>query len=740
MSADQTAGIIFIMADNLFLSWKKRISSEKNTFLPYMGIAGIIFILTVAVFFVMAYVTSDPGETVQSISWNYAYTDDDSFIPENQLKIYNRQNPIITESGAVKKYLYLTNTFEPDEKDRTLVLLTDHSPMKVSLDGKEIYNNQFDQAEYVGNRYNAIVLPADTRETKVEVIMALPLSVQFDTHFSDTDNPAFEMNTGLYIGAFFFLVGILSLIAFIILSIIRKQYVRTMMTSLSLAYMGIAIFAYTILGCTYILNGRIWLNIFTLILHTSFILPLIHIINWQTSRKLIIIIVSVDTLLSAALMLLSFTPLIFKISLILMTLFTCVSAFSCAFMSLRTLQNRTQYSVPIFVISFSHFLISILSGILLCARRPEMYIYLICMAIVEVLSVFEYIYIMNYQYKKKIAEEYDKGEKYKKTVDDISIFIKNMLSCESKDDFFETAVKEIRTLLVNYDEKNKDCRICTGLRETDSYREIINENIEGCDYYIIEKNSDQSGRNCIFTGTYFEYIFRKGGIYGIIHVENINNGLDVFFVSMIEAAYCGVETSFENVFFEETNRSKTVVFEELAENSEIANGYSPSHLENIATYSYHLCKALNMDDETAKKVSLASRLHDIGKIAVPKDIINKRGKLSEDERILVAAHAEFGYRILCAYNDDLLICAAEIARYHHERYDGSGTNGLIGEEIPLNARIVTICDIYDALTTARPYKEAWSKKRSLGYLSDNSGKLVDPKLLDLFKEYIEQQD
>ncbi len=76
--------------------------------------------------------------------------------------------------------------------------------------------------------------------------------------------------------------------------------------------------------------------------------------------------------------------------------------------------------------------------------------------------------------------------------------------------------------------------------------------------------------------------------------------------------------------------------------------------------------------------------------------------------------------------------AAEIARYHHEHYDGTGQNGLAGEEIPLSARIVSICDVFDALISERSYKKPWSKERSLAYIKDNAGKLFDPELVKIF--------
>ncbi len=217
----------------------------------------------------------------------------------------------------------------------------------------------------------------------------------------------------------------------------------------------------------------------------------------------------------------------------------------------------------------------------------------------------------------------------------------------------------------------------------------------------------------------------------IFHFENIVGGLDVFFDSMVEAAYCGLETSYENTFGTST-RSVDLILGELAENAELNNGYSLDHLSHICTLTLRFCRAMGMDEEQAQSMSVAAKLHDLGKIAIPLSIINKDGRLTEEEQVIVASHTEFGYLILSAYDEPLLKQAAEIARYHHEHYDGTGQNGLADEKIPLSARIVSICDVFDALISERSNKKPWSKERSLAYIKDNAGKLFDPELVKIF--------
>ena len=394
--------------------------------------------------------------------------------------------------------------------------------------------------------------------------------------------------------------------------------------------------------------------------------------------------------------------------------------------------RRTQYSAAVFVVLVYYFLMSVLAAVLLLQRSVSLYIYNVAVPTLVVSGVIGYIYFVTYRFERKNAELYHQSKRYGNSVENISRFIRTMLTCDDKEAFYETAVNEITRLVTLYSDGNKDLCCCVGVRGDDGYTEKLNRGVSGCRYDIIERNSVVNRKNCICSDTYFEYLLEKDARKHVIfHFENISGGLDVFFVSMIEAAYCGLETSYENTFGTAV-RSVDLILEELAENAELNNGYSLDHLSHISTLTYRLCRAVGLDEEEARSMSVAAKLHDLGKIAIPLNIINKEGRLTEEERVIVASHTEFGYLILSAYDDPLLKQAAEIARYHHERYDGTGHNGLAGESIPLSARIVAICDVYDALISERSYKKPWSRERSLAYIRDNAGKLFDPKLTEIF--------
>jgi HD-GYP domain-containing protein (c-di-GMP phosphodiesterase class II) len=153
----------------------------------------------------------------------------------------------------------------------------------------------------------------------------------------------------------------------------------------------------------------------------------------------------------------------------------------------------------------------------------------------------------------------------------------------------------------------------------------------------------------------------------------------------------------------------------------------------MARYSSLIARAIGMDADYVETVERAAPLHDIGKIGIPDQILRKPARLDSEESIVMRQHAVMGYEILKDSPSKYLRMGALIALGHHEKVDGTGyPNGLVGDHIPLPARIVAVADVYDALTSVRPYKEAWSNERALAFLVDSRGTHLDAELVDAF--------
>jgi len=168
----------------------------------------------------------------------------------------------------------------------------------------------------------------------------------------------------------------------------------------------------------------------------------------------------------------------------------------------------------------------------------------------------------------------------------------------------------------------------------------------------------------------------------------------------------------------------------LGRAAEFKDNETGLHVLRMSGYSRVLAQKVTGDDSWSELLFNAAPMHDIGKIGIPDNVLLKPGKLDPEEWAIMQKHVEYGVDILGLPESDLLILAVEVAQYHHEKWDGTGyPAGVSGENIPLSARIVAIADVFDALTSERPYKAAWSVEKALALIESESGKHFDPELV-----------
>ena len=187
----------------------------------------------------------------------------------------------------------------------------------------------------------------------------------------------------------------------------------------------------------------------------------------------------------------------------------------------------------------------------------------------------------------------------------------------------------------------------------------------------------------------------------------------------------------------ELNDTRLEVIRRLGRAAEYRDDMTGYHIVRMSRYSQQLALAAGMSEADAEVLLNASPMHDIGKIGIPDNILLKPGKFEPEEWKIMQTHVDIGVEILSGSDSILMNMAAEIAQNHHEKWDGTGyPRALKGESIPLTGRIVAVADVFDALTTERPYKEAWSIEKSIEYLEEQSGKHFDPLLVKLFIEIL----
>ncbi len=162
------------------------------------------------------------------------------------------------------------------------------------------------------------------------------------------------------------------------------------------------------------------------------------------------------------------------------------------------------------------------------------------------------------------------------------------------------------------------------------------------------------------------------------------------------------------------------------------------HIRRMSHYSRRLVRELGWNEERADRMLYASPMHDIGKIGVPDRILQKKGSLTDEEFEQIKEHTTIGHRILSGSDSEIMKLSAEIALTHHEKWDGTGyPEGLSGDEIPLPGRVVAIADVFDALTSARPYKDTFSVEKSIDIIRGDSGYHFDPEVVDAFNACLE---
>jgi len=161
------------------------------------------------------------------------------------------------------------------------------------------------------------------------------------------------------------------------------------------------------------------------------------------------------------------------------------------------------------------------------------------------------------------------------------------------------------------------------------------------------------------------------------------------------------------------------------------------HSRRVTEVTIKLAQALDISDEEITHIRRGSLMHDIGKIGIPDAILHKPEPLADEEWSMMRKHPQFAYDMLASI--EYLRPALVIPYNHHEKWDGTGyPRGLTGEEIPMSARLFAVADVWDALTSDRPYRPAWSQEQALAYIREQSGKHFDPKVVELFFKVIQE--
>ncbi len=232
------------------------------------------------------------------------------------------------------------------------------------------------------------------------------------------------------------------------------------------------------------------------------------------------------------------------------------------------------------------------------------------------------------------------------------------------------------------------------------------------------------------------FIIRNASNQGKDNYIYIEGEQDQFDFDLIKTFLSNYAVALENYILNNLiNSTQKEIIITLGEAVEHHFDKSGSHIKRVSEMMYRFSLLNNFSYTESEVLKVASTMHDVGKIAISDDILRKRGKLSPEEFKLIQEHPVIGHQILSKSDLEIMRIAAEIALYHHERYDGKGYPlGVKGKDIPLRARMMAVVDVYDAVTHERSYGSAMTHEEAIGYLIAEKGGHFDPRLIELFVE------
>ncbi|MBL4936041.1 DUF3369 domain-containing protein [Clostridium sp. YIM B02515] len=280
------------------------------------------------------------------------------------------------------------------------------------------------------------------------------------------------------------------------------------------------------------------------------------------------------------------------------------------------------------------------------------------------------------------------------------------------------------------------------LAATGEYSEGIDRRIdEVIPDKVLEKleTAAKEKKSIFFEDNFVAYFKSDIGSENMIYIQG-SRELNETDINLIEIFCNNVSIAFDNIYLnkEIENTQKEVIFT-LGEIAEARSKETGNHVKRVAEYSKLLALKYGLSEEEAELIRLASPMHDIGKLAVPDEILNKPGKLTAEEFEIIKNHASAGHEMLKTSNKEIMKTASIIAYEHHEKYNGKGyPQGLRGEDIHIYGRITAVADVFDALGSERVYKKAWPIEEIIEVFKNEKGQHFDPELADILLNNIDE--
>ena len=704
-----------------------------------VSIASIIFIISLGLNYVLNYLNSSTANKNIYYNWEYIYSNHSVAEDDTEWRIATYVSSISTEKTG--NYLHLRATFDPSDKDRNIIIKTDHAPIKVSLNKIDVYNNWYDNADYVENNYNSITIPSSNAETTVRISVKVPFSPKLQISLNDNEAKSYLITFTNVLSVIILLISIICVLFSVVLLFTKYKKSFNFIISSSLTAFSLSAILSSLANSTYLLNSPEIYGMSICTTYISLALILISIAKLFQIKLKSSVVFLVLGLLATVFNILVCTSIIHKTAIIIQYVMLFIASFILVKKSKKLSNTRIKNATALNVI-LVYLCISFLASLviqLFNGYRTTLGSFSFIYTVVA-LGFICFCYFSSFYSEKGMAKTEEKMQLYDECMKKISSLVKNIAREENVNQVYKRIAESIYdiclTLLGN--DENIETSYCVAVKKSNDYDIVVNHKMsEAVNFKMIEGRYFETEQSCVLSQTYFYMIFKnEDNIESIVYFEGVNEILSSFFIKAIETIYTILDIVLSNKNNSGITKDEQKLLVNLAKDVENATGGNETHVDRVARYTHSILKEMGYSDSICDLVSNAAALHDIGKIAIPGEIISKYGLLSNKERSIMNKHTEYGREILGSIDTEFMKIAADIASEHHEHYDGSGTNKKSGEEINIYARIVTVADVFDALTTRRSYKEAWSVDDAINAIIQDSGKNFDPKVVEAFKKVV----
>ncbi len=725
--------------DGQFLQKLKEFGSKikkQGDTLIYFELAVVLTVIIVAVNYMFQYTENKISNAKSIKAWEYVYTDSEDEKFNGDLR--NANNLVPMEKEKLGSYLHVKAKIDASDNDRTLIVNTDYAPIKIILNGKERYNNYYGKADYVGNSYNAIKIPASSSPTEIRISARLPFSTTFTMQTVEgVAHPDFSVDVHIIFSAVVILLSIGFFVFSAVIKSVKHKKIKFIAVFAAILVYGIATAAKALTQDTYYVNMPNFYNISVALENVS--LAIIMFISARLvsmKNKTVYVLIFVDILAAAATCI--FTNLwIARISFIASDILILGTLLLMVKENYPMLDRRVQYAKITYLMLLASVMIHVLCGIMMNTVRLRV-TYYYCQNIMMVVFLCYNVFA---QIEKTIEftnpeEIQQKINQYNLFVEKVAELIKNIMAVNTENEICREACEGISSLcheMGKFDDEN-ELTVTALIKENGEYSTMYSIGNPGTiNPFVVENRCLLEEKFCIYNETYFDMVFvTENDFHIIVHVENVKDGLDNFFISIMDTIFSCVRAKYIRMTEEDVDciDADMQIFVDLAENCESGTADNNEHLGSVCFYTKTIMEQMGYPEEICEIVSKAAMLHDIGKIAIPLEIGSKGALLNEEERTIMKKHTDFGYSLLSVFDSDFLMVASMIAKHHHEKYDGTGYAGIKGEDINEFARIVSVSDVMDALMAKRSYKDPWPFEKVMDYIKAGSGKMFDPKVVE----------